>query len=85
MDKGIFGNHYFPSGSVGIPHRKCLTLTGNIDQNLDNGSNYSPKTDLKPILGKECIPAGSHEENNTLLEILQPLLERVKNGPKLHG
>ena len=66
MDKGIFGNHYFPSGSVGIPHRKCLTLTGNIDQNLDNGSNYSPKTDLKPILGKECIPAGSHEESYAL-------------------
>ena len=47
---------YFPRGSVGIPHRNCLNLTGNIDQNIDDWANsccswefwtnWSPKTDL---------------------------------------
>ena len=27
---------YFPRGSVGIPHRKSINLTGNIDKTMHN-------------------------------------------------
>ena len=54
----LYPGRYIPSGSVGIPHRNCLNLTGNINQNFDNWTNpscswefwtnYSPYTNKKP-------------------------------------